>query len=350
MNKFAGLNLDFGNVFLNGYGTAFTHVNANHMRLFPWNSLADATVRNTLKNVLDSAQSFGISVSIVLNLADISSTTGEERAFIRGYPVSDASPPYPLDIDKMKADFDALYAVIGSHPAIHSWDIHNEPAPWHYWASAPYRARDWCIATADYIRTVDTLHRPIYLGLSNLEASQTTNYNGNNMLLDANAYTDLFAFHYYPQLNHVNVTWTLEQAVQSVTGEGGNADRAFSLVTMPTIHANNPRNLPLVLDEFGIATFVPAGETGYLAYTDEAGQAAFYTAVFNEVVKYPEIIGINPWEALFTNRFSIFRSDGSDRPSALVVRDFYSQFLAPTKYAFAHWQDGDTSPVKSVNL
>jgi hypothetical protein len=137
------------------------------------------------------------------------------------------------------------------------------------------------------------------------------------MIQDSNSYIDYCAFHYYPQQAEHGVQWTPKQAAYAITS----GPRPFSQ-QMQIIRQNNIKNLPVVLDEFGVST----SPTTTIAYTTEAGQAALCDALFKQIPLYPEITGINIWTANFDSPFSIFHSDSTDKLSALVTKDFYASF------------------------
>lgn len=324
-------------------------VNGNHIRLFPWSgfSVDDAADISTLQSQLDLAYTNGVKVTLCLSLRE-----WQMRTFIRGYPVPHSwspSDPYvtaPVlgDIALSKSDFFKLFTAVASKPALHSWELNNEPwgLDWNG-TNETDSAKIWCQSLTSYIKTLDMTH-PVYVGITEVLKTGGTTADGITypsrlvMLTDAGGFCDILAFHYY-LVSGYQYWDSIMVRNQILTGSWNFANN-MNVVRQ----ANISHNLPVWIDEFGIASGVSPTGSGY-AYTDDAGQAAYHDEVLKQVSNYPEIRGLNFWQANSGRRYSVF-----GRPAEAVIRSHFLSLNAAGKWMFKQWQDGDINPMKTLTL
>jgi hypothetical protein len=353
-----GANVDQGNILNANYGAILKGLNSNHIRLFPWTHFdpTNATYLNQLKTVLDTAWMYGLRVTVVLSLREWKTPTGAlGRTFIRGYPVPKSwNPSDPLvpaqivgDIELAKADFLSIFNVIGNHPALHSWEMHNEPwkQDWEPTVNDPnYSAYAWLTALKQYISSVDNQH-PVYVGLTMILDNRA------EMFQDCANFCDILAFHYYVNERTNGEYWDAIRVAQEITlgTTGHTTGLNYSLAShMNLVRQVNTRNLPVWIDECGMPSS-PSTEATEFAYTDLNGQAVYYDTLLKEVKKYPDITSFTFWCINVNNRYSILNANFTEKPAANVIRTMFKS-ASGKKYLFKHWQDGDTNPTKNVQL
>jgi len=319
MKSIIGFNLDQGNVFSERYCQELTAINGNHIRLFPWSGFSTLNSAHLaqLSSYLDIAYANGIMVTLCLTLREWA-----QRSFIGGYPSPSSTPPVVGDIELTKADFLRLYTAIGNHPAIHSWDLHNEPfsSDWNPTVTDPNQsAKQWTIETFDYIKSLDVT-RPISEGVTQIKDP------GKDMVIsDCAEILDLISFHYYVTQGTTGSTFwdsaTISDAILNGTITRPHVKLADHI---DVIRKYNLRNLPVWIDECGIPT--EPSSSGY-AYTDFAGQNTYYETLLSEIVaNYPEIQGINFWQGNINSRYSVWNIDWTLKPAATTIANYYKTF------------------------
>lgn len=166
-------------------------------------------------------------------------------------------------------------------PTIMAWQLANEPRGYLY----PEVYRDWIVASAAYIHSIDTNH----LVTTGTEGNTSTTVAGTNVMLDNKS----------PDIDYITLhVWAQNWSWFDPNDPEGTFDSSFeNAKEYIKFHQAAAKKLkkPMVMEEFGIArdggTFDPAGTTKWR----DKFYTYFYEVVKNDIQNNGPVKGINFW-------------------------------------------------------